>query len=91
MYLTNVLQTCPADASYSVTETYSNKVGDYVMSYGPKSKFTGNGGTCEAKISVQDELFGECRPTEHRFPKSASLPEQVGAGYETKYWINPQK
>ena len=89
MYLTNVLLPCPADASYTVSETYSNKAGDYVMSYGPKSKFTGNGGTCDAKISVQDELFGECRPAEHRFPKSASLPETVGAGYETKYWIVP--
>ena len=89
MYLTNVLLTCPADASYTVTETYSNKVGDYVMSYGPKSKFTGNGGACNAKITVQDGLFGECRAVENYFPKSASLPESIGAEYETKYWIAP--
>lgn len=90
MYLANVLQNCPADASVSISDTWSNKVGDYIMAYGPKSKFTGNGGSCNAKISAQDILLGDCRPAENRFPKSAELPAEVGASYETKYWTSPE-
>ena len=88
MYLTNTLQDCTG-ASYNVSATYSNKVGDYIMSYGPKSKFTANGGTCVATVTQQDELFGACEPAKHYFPKSPTFTKVAGADYGKKYWIVP--
>lgn len=88
MYLTYVLQNCTG-ASYNVSATYSNKVGDYIMSYGPKSKFTANGGKCEAYINQQDDLFGTCEPAKHYFPKSPTFSMVAGADYGKNYWIVP--
>ena len=88
MYLTNVLQNCTG-ASYSVSATYSNAISGTKMSYGPKSKFTANGGTCSATITEQNTLFGDCQPEIHYFPKAASFTSLGGASYDTKYWIVP--
>ena len=88
MYLTNVLQNCTA-ASYNVSATYSNAISGTKMSYGPKSKFTANGGTCNATITEQNTLFGDCQPEIHYFPKDASFTNLGGASYDTKYWIVP--
>lgn len=88
MYLTNVLQNCTG-ASYNVSATYSNKVGDYTMAYGPKSKFTANEGTCVATVTAQDDLFGTCEPAKHYFPKSPTFTMVAGADYAKKYWIVP--
>lgn len=88
MYLTNVLQNCTG-AYYDVKAAYSNKVGDYIMSYGPKSKFTANGGTCVATVTSQDDLFGTCEPAKHYFPKSPTFTMVAGADYGKKYWIVP--
>ena len=87
LYLVNVLQTCSSEAALTVSETYSNTVSGKKMSYGPKSKFTGNGGTCTASIKTGEDLFGECYPKNHYFPLSASMQGVAGASYETKYWI----
>lgn len=59
------------------------------MSYGPKSKFTANGGKCEAYINQQDDLFGTCEPAKHYFPKSSTFTNIAGADYSKKYWIVP--
>ena len=89
MYLTNVLQNCTGASSYNVSATYSNKVGDYTMAYGPKSKFTANGGTCVATVTSSDDLFGTCEPAKHYFPKSPTFTMVAGADYAKKYWIVP--
>lgn len=87
-YLTNVLQDC-TEASYTVSATYSNKVDGVLMSYGPKSKFTANGGNCVASITEQNTLFDSCQPEIHYFPKAASFTNLGGASYDTKYWVVP--
>ena len=87
MWLANTILPCNG-ANYSVTDTYSNKVGDYMLKYGPKSNFTANGGTCSAKITEQNDLFGTCEASKHYFPVSSSLSD-AGASYDTKYWIVP--
>lgn len=87
MWLANTLLKCNG-AKYTVTATYSNKVGDYMLKYGPKSNFTNNGGTCSATITEQNELFGICEPAKHYFPISSAV-SNAGASYDTKYWIVP--
>lgn len=89
MYLTNVLKNCTGGVSYNVSATYSNKVGDYLMSFGPKSKFIANGGSCVATVTQQDDLFGACEPAKHYFPKSPTFTMVAGADYGKKYWIVP--
>lgn len=89
MYLTNVLENCTGGVSYNVSATYSNKVGDYLMSFGPKSKFIANGGSCVATVTQQDDLFGACEPAKHYFPKSPTFTMVAGADYGKKYWIVP--
>ena len=88
MWLANTVLKCNRDANYTVSSTYSNKVGDYILKYGPKSNFTTNGGTCNAKITEQNDLFGNCEATKHYFPVSSSVSD-AGASYDTKYWIEP--
>ena len=87
MWLANTVLKCNG-AKYTVTATYSNKVGDYMLKYGPKSNFTNNGGTCSATITEQNELFGICEPAKHYFPISSAV-SNAGASYDTKYWIVP--
>ncbi len=88
MYLTNVLQNCTS-ASYNVSATYSNKVGDYIMESGPATKLSAGGGTYKAYINSQDDLFGTCEPAKHYFPKSPTFTKVAGADYAKKYWIVP--
>ena len=88
MWLANTVLKCQNTANYTVSSTYSNKVGDYILKYGPKSNFTTNGGVCDAKITEQNDLFGNCEASKHYFPVSSSLSD-AGASYDTKYWIVP--
>ena len=88
MWLSNTVLKC-IGATYTVSATYSNKIGSNMLKYGPKSNFTADGGTVSASITEQNDLFGTCEPAKHYFPKSETFTNQAGASYDTKYWIVP--
>lgn len=88
MWLSNTVLPCNG-AKYTVSATYSNKIGSYMLKYGPKSNFTANNGTCSATVTEQNDLFGTCEPARHYFPKSSGFTADAGASYDTKYWIEP--
>ena len=88
MWLSNTVLKC-IGATYTVSATYSNKIGSNMLKYGPKSNFIADGGTVSASITEQNDLFGTCEPAKHYFPKSETFTKLGGASYDTKYWIVP--